>query len=300
MHADQGDYFIDLIIIGQMDMNNWNLRPLHKEILGVFRIFASICEKYNLRYYVFYGTALGAVRHGGFIPWDDDFDVAMPRGDYNRFLEVAFEEVQYPFEFCTGGEGSVPAVFFSRIVKHGKNLVEDLSQETGLEIKYLPFIDIFALDGFPGSQKQVLRNGLKRRLLRACQMYRYPESLSEMLGVVHMLCGRIVGFIVSLFLSKTKSNREMVMLMNQKCAEMAPPNCDKYIEYMFYRMREERELPIDWFEPAKVVNFEDLRVRVPAKVEDFLSRYYGDYMKYPEEDSRIPAHQLRADYKEHI
>lgn len=281
-------------------MKNWDLRPLHHEILEVFKVFVGICEKHHLRYYAFYGTALGAIRHQGFIPWDDDFDVAMPRDDYNRFLRVAFEEVCAPFCFCNGGEGPVAATFYSKIVKQGDGLREKLSEMTGLEIIDLPYIDIFALDNFPGSQELVRKNIRRRRLIRACQMYRYPGNISEKLGRVHKLLGRMIGRFVSLFVKKTESNREMAFVLNDECALMATSKSDTYIEYSFYKMRRDRELPMSWFEPARVVPFEDTCVRVPARAEDYLARYYGDYMKFPEEASRVPAHQLRVHYKEHI
>ena len=64
----------------------YNIRPLQMEALKIFKVFSEICERHKLRYYAAYGTALGAIRHKGFIPWDDDLDVAMPRADYNEFV----------------------------------------------------------------------------------------------------------------------------------------------------------------------------------------------------------------------
>ena len=67
---------------------NYDLDKLHFVLVEILDYFVSICEKNNLRYFLVYGTALGAYRHKGFIPWDDDLDVAMPRKDYQKFLEI--------------------------------------------------------------------------------------------------------------------------------------------------------------------------------------------------------------------
>ena len=64
----------------------YNIRPLQEAVLRVFKEFAKICDRHELKYYAAYGTALGAIRHHGFIPWDDDLDVAMPRSDYSVFM----------------------------------------------------------------------------------------------------------------------------------------------------------------------------------------------------------------------
>ena len=67
------------------------IKTAQKVSLGLLKAFAEICDRYNLRYYIGGGTMLGAIRHKGFIPWDDDADIDMPREDYDRFLEIADE-----------------------------------------------------------------------------------------------------------------------------------------------------------------------------------------------------------------
>ena len=74
-------------------MKDFNLRPVWDATLEVYKAVAALCDKHHLRYYVTYGCALGAVRHRGFIPWDDDFDMSMPREDYQRFIALATKEL---------------------------------------------------------------------------------------------------------------------------------------------------------------------------------------------------------------
>ena len=79
--------------------DNSELRALQMVILNIARIFADICERHHLRYYMVGGTMLGAIRHHGFIPWDDDMDVALPRPDYEKFLDIVREELPAGYTF---------------------------------------------------------------------------------------------------------------------------------------------------------------------------------------------------------
>ena len=79
----------------------YNLAPVWKVVLDIYREFAAICQRHSLRHYAAFGTALGAVRHKGFIPWDDDFDVMMPRPDYERLIEIAPSELPAHLQFLS-------------------------------------------------------------------------------------------------------------------------------------------------------------------------------------------------------
>lgn len=134
-------------------MADYDIRPLQLRILEVLKTFHKVCERHKLRYYVTAGTLLGAVRHGGFIPWDDDLDIAMPRPDYDRLITNADRWLPYPLELvCAERNNDYPLPFAK---------LQDAST-TLIERPHLPFlggiyIDIFPLDGVSG-------NHLARRL----------------------------------------------------------------------------------------------------------------------------------------
>lgn len=286
-----------------MNKATYNLRPLQDAALAIFKEFAQICERHGFRYYAMYGTALGAIRHKGFIPWDDDLDVVMPRPDYNAFVKVVNDELSGALKCLRGGETNLSSIYQSRIIDTRAGLVEELSEKTNLNLIYPPFVDIFILDALedaPLSHKAIW--GFRRRM-RLVQMYRHPESMGcvSQQNKIKRLVARIVGMCLSPLYPKTASNEAFMQLLDQECLRRRPyESATRLAEINFFRMKEDRVIQSSELEPVRAVPFEDTTIRVPAKVEDILMRYYGDFMQYPEEASRVPAHQLRVMYKEHI
>lgn len=131
----------------------YDIRPLQLRTLKLLRQFQEVCREHGLRWYATAGTMLGAVRHAGFIPWDDDMDIAMPRPDYDRLIVHAAEWLPRPMELvCAELDESYPLPFAK---------LQDAST-TILERPHLPFlggiyIDIFPIDGVPAG-------GLRRLL----------------------------------------------------------------------------------------------------------------------------------------
>lgn len=173
-------------------MVEYNVRSLQQRILGNLLAVDSVCREHGLRYYIYDGTMLGAVRHKGFIPWDDDLDIAMPREDYDIFVAHANEWLPQPYEFVsTETDVAYPLPF-------GK--VQDAST-TLIERPHLPYlgglyIDVFPIDGVPS-------NALLRRLhlfmysvmkkvvyMAYRDPYRHGHGPSSWLP---LLCRRVVG-----------------------------------------------------------------------------------------------------------
>ncbi len=120
-----------------MDIKN-KVRLVQEKEIELLKIFSEICEQHNLTYYALGGTLLGAIRHGGFIPWDDDMDLGMPREDYDKFIEIS---------------GSVLPKHVL-LKQHTDNLGNTSIRDTSTVITFgttdcNPFLDIFPLDGFP-------------------------------------------------------------------------------------------------------------------------------------------------------
>ena len=89
-------------------MAEYNIRELQLRILETLKAVDNVCREHNLRYYIWAGTMIGAVRHKGFIPWDDDLDIAMPRPDYDRLIEHAAEWLPKPYEMvCAENDGVI-------------------------------------------------------------------------------------------------------------------------------------------------------------------------------------------------
>ena len=274
----------------------WNIEPLQKAILGVFREFEKVCERHGLRYFAIGGTALGAVRHQGFIPWDDDLDVAMPREDYDRFLRIANDELPCNLRIFRGGETKDSPIFFSKILDVSEGVVQKLKSETNLDITTPPFVDIFVLDGLPDEVKEVGKWWHARRCVRMCQIYRYPQSAGAaggLRGRLKKYVAALVGALLSPFYPATKSNADMMRLFDE-CARRWPYATSVVVtEPAFFRFKLSRVFHKSVFEPARSVPFEDGTICVPAKVEEYLTQYYGNYMELPPKEHRIPEHVMK-------
>ena len=119
------------------------LDKLHKVQLEILEDFIRVCNKYGLRYFAIYGTAIGAVRHEGFIPWDDDIDVGMLRRDYDRFFEVFEKELGDKYNLLTPEIDPRYACTVTHIQRKGTRFVSEMSKD--LKCEQCIFMDIFPL-----------------------------------------------------------------------------------------------------------------------------------------------------------
>src|SRR5574344_2925357 len=111
-------------------------------ILDILKNFMQICDRHGLRYYCCAGTAIGAARHHGMIPWDDDIDVLMPRPDYDRLLEIAQKEDFGKYEVVTPYNNESYPLFFSKLVNRETTLIEEKERPCIIGL----YVDIFPLD----------------------------------------------------------------------------------------------------------------------------------------------------------
>ena len=120
--------------------------PLWCGLLDIYVDFAKICKKYGLRHYVAYGTAIGAIRHQGFIPWDDDFDVVMPREDYELFISKYYEELMQEHKLINHHNHKLFKNAFSKIMLGDRKKLTEIETATRRKQNQGVFIDIFPYD----------------------------------------------------------------------------------------------------------------------------------------------------------
>lgn len=129
-------------------MATYDIRPLQLRILEILLAVDKVCKEHNLRYYIMAGTMLGAVRHKGFIPWDDDLDIGMPRPDYDLLMSKSKEWLPSQYEaVCAENDTEYPLPF-AKIQDAGTTLIERM------HLKYLGgiYLDVFPLDGVPDKE----------------------------------------------------------------------------------------------------------------------------------------------------
>mgnify|MGYP000796775772 CR=1 FL=1 len=150
-------------------MATYDIRPLQLRILKNLLAIDKVCKEHNLRYYIMAGTMLGAVRHKGFIPWDDDLDIGMPRADYDLLMTNAKEWLPEPYEaVCAENDKEYPLPF-AKIQDADTTLIERM------HLKYLGgvYIDVFPLDGVPTGRMAQRMHFAKYEFYKRV-LYRFP------------------------------------------------------------------------------------------------------------------------------
>lgn len=263
-----------------------DLKPLWRAQLDVYREVADICNRHSLSYYAAFGTAIGVVRHGGFIPWDDDIDLEMPRADFEKFIEIAQRELP-PYYRIVSYKNTPGCPFnFIKVSDTRKDVVDAIAAESGHTMADGINLDIFPLCGVPAKKKfQKVRVFFLRALQNAINAGPCPTFASHV--------GRAVGLFVRLF-SKIKT-REQLLALHHRNATQLPFNSSEWVggyraEIFGYWVRYRRS----WFDSVKMMKFEDVMIPVPVGVENILTTDFGDYMSLPPEEKRVPFHGCAA------
>ncbi len=256
---------------------------LQRKELNMVKEFLRICEKHHLTYFMAGGTFLGAVRHKGFIPWDDDVDIGMYRQDYERFLKIAEKELSYPYKIQTYRNCKEHHYYFSHIVDMRYKVRRMGSLDKREEYVW---IDIFPYDGLP---KGRLRSSvIYARLLfyRFCYHMAYFDKINIarkdravwQRGILWILKGvyRIFKF------DKDKWRDKIDCLLKKQDIR----KCDKIMSFMGVKLQKEI-FPKRIYDHLKDYQFEDVCMKGPVDYERVLKQMYGDYMSLPPVEKRM-------------
>ncbi len=260
------------------------LRELQLTILDVFKVFVEFCNKHNLRYYLFEGSLLGAIRHGGFIPWDDDLDVAMPREDYQKFISlwntnqigdcILSHQTTHKGYYLTFAK-----ILYAKDCKFKSLLHKDLKhQDNSNDIG----IDVFPLDKCDPLSIDLYRRVRKIRKLRNILLAKVGYFKNPKKRKAYSFYKNITSFkalhkkIYNLYTKVPKSNCYIANFASS------------------YILTKEH-FPQNFFEPARTINFEGITVTIPAQAEEILKCIYGDYTVLPPEEKRVTPHKYIVD-----
>lgn len=269
------------------------MNELQKAEFQLLELFVDVCKGLKLNYYLVCGSALGAVKYKGFIPWDDDIDVALPRPDYERFIREAHSFLpEHVFLQNFHTEPKLPCIY-SKLRNSNTTYIEKSASK--LKINHGVFIDIFPLDGYPKTKFKQKAFEIKKKLYTNFlgTAYLEPKELkSKIIYKIKLLFG-----IDKRILKYTQKYDKLVKKYDISDSELLCNHCNWQgrLEYA----------PKSQYGGAALAEFEGLTVRIPEQYHEYLSQKYGNYMADLPVDERCGHHyctvcDLSKSYKEYI
>ena len=250
------------------------LKKLQNTQLGILKEFDRVCNILDLQYCLAFGSSLGAVRHKGFIPWDDDIDVYMRIEDLET-LQKNESLFNKPFFLQYKGSDPEYGLMISRLRNSNTTLIE--ATEINRDINHGVFIDIYPLFNSPkegwGAKKLVIASMIYRLMLYGVA----PQNRGSLMRIGSSILLKTIPHIA----------RNRIIDNNYRKMKSYP-----YTGYLSRLHGDEANLryPYSWFFPVKRVPFEDIEAPIEAEPDKYLKLIFGDYMKLPPEEERHVHH----------
>ena len=273
------------------------MNDVQGHILALYKVAKQICEKHNIPYYAIGGTAIGAVRHNGFIPWDDDLDIAIPIEHFWEFFNYAKEELPSYYSIKNGKTDKYYIYPFGKIVDERTTFIEEWEKPDSRLYKGI-FMDVMPIAGIPSQVDE--QKKFMETLMRNIQLNnwrRVPARCSD--GKKERIFKSMVKVILSPFPNDYYFKKVFEML------ESRPLSKSENTGYTWGLYGGKKIIfSSEWFTETVEVPFEDTIMRCPIGYDEMLSTQFGDYMKLPPEEKRISMHKpfidVNKSYKEYI
>lgn len=273
-------------------MRKIELDELKKIELHILEQIDAFCNEKGVQYSLCGGTLLGAVRHKGFIPWDDDIDIFMTRENYDKFIRLAMEEKELPFNLFCPENNDLCGNEYAKAMCRETYIDEQIANRHNLDLGV--FVDIFPVDylgnTFEEAKKNINKCVFYKRVLTARNWKKFFRSKTR--GIIYEPI-RLFFFILSRFYSEKKLNAKINKINSKfvcKKAKFSGCICGCY--------GTKEIMPTNVFENLTTVEFEGKTFKCTNEYDFYLKSFYGDYMKLPPEEKRITHHSFDAYWKD--
>ena len=268
-------------------MKELSLNEIKEIELEILKEIHQICEKENIRYALCDGTLLGAVRHGGFIPWDDDIDIMMPRKDYDAFIKYCKANQTKLKLLCVETDENY-GYLFAKASDTNTVLYENNANSQKIEMGVN--VDIFPLDGLgdniESAKKEFRSTSFERELVVACNWKKFFKSKT------HSLIYEPIRFAFFV-LSRLVSPKKLIKSLQKKFKKNDFDNSAFSACIMgSYRLKGIFETPI--YSELSEIEFEGYTFKCFKHYDEYLTSIYGDYMKLPPKEKQVSHHTYKA------
>ncbi len=259
-------------------MQQQEFKALQNKSLEILIMFDSFCKKHNLTYFLCGGACIGAVRHGGFIPWDDDIDVFMLRNDYEKLCHIFENSDKY--KLCRSNKNKFYRSLITAISDEETTFIKERQKD--LDIEHGVRLEIIPLDACPNTK--ILR---KMQILWALIYQIYinqepPTSKGKLL--------ELIGKIMLMLFPTWKMRYKIAMLAQRQMTKYSADKCTKITELCSRYQYMVNEYPKEIFDIAVFMDFEGVSLPLPKGYDTYLKMAFGDYMQPPPKEEQIPKH----------
>jgi lipopolysaccharide cholinephosphotransferase len=259
-----------------------NVEEIKEEQLKILKDIHQFCEANQLNYFLSCGTLLGAVRHLGYIPWDDDIDIMMPRPDYDKFITL-YGQTQYSYQVADISIDQSYPYPFAKAYNPQTSLVEYSTVKYDIGIN----VDIFPIDGLPENgkkRKTHLKKMILLKIIRNIKATKYN-------------CNRTIIktlFLIFLKIMLCVFPYKKIVIGIDKLSRKYNYADSKYVSSLYFGESIDRYFQKSIFEEFTCHEFEGSFFRIPLHYDLFLTAIYGDYMQLPPVEKRKTHHIYTA------
>ena len=262
------------------------LEEIHYETVGLIKKLITICDKLEIYYYLAFGTLIGAARHKGFIPWDDDCDIFMLRPDYDKFLAYCAEHEEELAPCKLMNRHNTPNYPFaiSRFCDLSFHMESDISCYVDMGL----FIDVYPFDAAGNDLKYIYKDLMWKKRLISSKLY-FSQG-NPMPKNKKSFVNKVISYMIYLYARNKKP--EVYLEQLEALANTFDMEQSKYIACMIW---DADAWPIEkaCCDGYKLMDFEDVKAKVPMDYEKVLNIWYTDYKQLPPEEERVPHHEYK-------